>query len=193
MRNWNVLLMSFCLLSCGTSESVGRSEYAVAEDAREPAPAPDLPRGAVIIDPPPAGVDWAVEIPAGELVAVAEGPGDADGDGFTADQELDDQDFDNRPPGREQLCNGRDEDGDGFDNCPPDADGDGAHAGIDCDDLDPGIGPLAYDVRCDGIDQNCDGHDLCDRDDDGVVDWEDSAPDDPAFGAHVDGEPLPWQ
>jgi len=85
-----------------------------------------------------------------------------------------------------QLCNGRDEDGDGMDECPPDVDGDGAHAGIDCDDLDPSVGPLAREIRCDGVDQNCDGHDLCDRDQDGVVDWDDSAPDDPLAGGWPD-------
>ena len=172
------------LPSCGNHDArLGRSEQALEQDLAAADIPFDLPAGAVVVDPPPPGLDWAVEVP---VTVADEHPIDADGDGFAGDEDPDDDNAGIHPLLGEQLCNGRDEDGDGVDECPPDVDGDGAHAGIDCDDLDAAIGPLAREVRCDGLDQNCDGHDLCDRDHDGVVDWDDSVPDDPSAGGRID-------
>jgi hypothetical protein len=106
-------------------------------------------------------------------------PDDLDGDGFSAELDLDDENPFAHPGAEEIACNGIDEDGDAVDPCPPDADGDGAREDRDCDDLDRGIQPLALEIRCDGIDQNCDGRDDCDRDVDGVFDDQDPDPDDP--------------
>ena len=180
-----VLAMFVSLGSCSTQPAVGRSEMALENRAQEVELPFDLPPGAVLVEPPP-GLPWAVQLPVEPPVVPDGRAADADGDGFVASEDPDDGDSEHRPPVREQLCNGRDEDGDGVDNCPPDVDGDGAHGGIDCDDLDPAIGPFADETRCDGLDQNCDGHDLCDADADGVLDWNDSDPADPAIGAHSD-------
>jgi len=103
-------------------------------------------------------------------------PEDADGDGYSADQDCDDADA-NRHPEAEERCNGLD------DNCDGsideelagwlDEDGDGwggataatcanGEAGVvaqggDCADTDPGRHPGAAEVPCDEIDQDCDG------------------------------------
>ena len=111
---------------------------------------------------------------------------DLDGDGFSARDDADDHDPFTYPGAREQPCNGADEDGDGFDWCPPDVDGDGVVEGPDCDDLDPDVGPLANEVFCNGIDENCDGQDSCDRDGDGVLDDQDPDPDDPDVGRRAE-------
>jgi hypothetical protein len=178
MRLSFVVAMVLC--SCVREEpGLGRAEGALANDCAE---IPfELPADAVVVDPPP-GLDWAIQIPVTPAGDAESQVLDEDGDGFEADDDPDDADAEVHPILREQPCNGRDEDGDGLDQCPPDVDGDGAHGGVDCDDLDPDVGPLARETRCDGLDQNCDGHDLCDRDRDGVVDWDDAAPGDPSAG-----------
>lgn len=181
-----ITFVAFCVLaSCSTDPILGGSESALeqARAADPPAPPFDLPAGAVVVEPPP-GADWAIQLPMGPAGPTEDAVADADGDGFVRGEDPDDENPDDMPPEQEMLCNGRDEDEDGVDNCPPDLDGDGAHAAVDCDDADPSVGPLAREVRCDGRDQNCDGHDLCDTDGDGVVDWDDRAPDDPDVGAH---------
>ncbi|MFH1463197.1 MAG: putative metal-binding motif-containing protein [Pseudomonadota bacterium] len=111
---------------------------------------------------------------------------DADGDGYTAQEDCDDGD----PavhPGAPEVCDGLDDDCDGFlDEADPDlvgdltlyVDADGDTWGSadpaaareacdlpasgwveqagDCDDADPGVHPEA-DERCDGRDEDCDG------------------------------------
>jgi hypothetical protein len=111
---------------------------------------------------------------------------DADGDGFPAQEDCDDED----PavhPGAPEVCGGIDEDCDGFlDEADPDLDGDltlyadadgdtwgSADPGdarefcaqpgsgwvadaTDCDDTDPAIHP-GVEERCDGVDEDCDG------------------------------------
>ncbi len=102
---------------------------------------------------------------------------DDDGDGVPADEDCDDSDA-AVAPGRDELCNGVDDDCDGvIDNGATatfywDADGDGAGDparpvdgceledgwsadSTDCNDLDPETYPGA-DERCDGLDNDCD-------------------------------------
>lgn len=162
------------LFSCDSAAPppVGRSASRL-EAAQDDLPA-DLPAGARQVEPTP-GLDWAIQVP-------IEPPAPLPRDGWEA--RVDSAEDVDRRPLKEVQCNGLDEDGDGLDTCPPDVDGDGAHSGLDCDDLDPEVGPMAREIRCDGADQNCDGQDLCDTDGDGVVDWDDSAPEDPDEGRH---------
>ncbi len=99
--------------------------------------------------------------------------GDADGDGFTADEgDCDDHDAATFP-GAEEICDGRDNDCNGIDDDPFDLDGDGISAPCegDCDDSDPEVYPNAEEV-CDGIDNDCSGRaddaEGIDEDQDGV-------------------------
>ena len=108
---------------------------------------------------------------------------DADGDGYDERSDCDDQAAEVYP-GADELCNGRDDDCDGFvDTDDPglvdggvfyaDSDGDGygdpgatvaacrAPSGYvvddgDCDDEDPSVHPAA-DEQCNGVDDDCDG------------------------------------
>ncbi|MFK7926740.1 MAG: MopE-related protein [Myxococcota bacterium] len=59
-------------------------------------------------------------------------------------------------PGREELCNGIDDDCNGLIDDVPDLDGDGYPLCEDCDDSDPDVFPGATE-RCNGVDDNCDG------------------------------------
>lgn len=107
---------------------------------------------------------------------------DVDGDGWPGGLDADDADPFTYPGAVEQPCDGVDQDGNGFDDCPLDVDQDGARDNVDCDDLDPAIGPLVPEVRCNGRDENCNGRDECDRDGDGALDDGDLEPDDPSIG-----------
>ena len=115
------------------------------------------------------------------------GPVDADGDGYSADEDCDDDDA-TVHPGAEEACNGVDDDcdeevdedvdlvwyadsdGDGHGDpettttgCEP---GEGwVEPGDDCDDADSGISPSASEI-CNDLDDDCDG--FVDDDDDSL-------------------------
>jgi len=76
-------------------------------------------------------------------------PVDADGDGWSVDEDCDDND---------PALNLDDADSDGYDTC-----------NGDCNDGNGAINPLATDMAGDGIDQNCDGADGFDGDGDGYA------------------------
>ena len=122
-------------------------------------------------------------------LALMMGCGDADGDGFRGSQDCDEAQA-GVYVGAEEICDGVDNDCDGFvDNEPVDGliyfldgdrDGYGSDdlsqlacdaplgfvvEGGDCDDLEPLANPGAGEV-CDGVDNDCDG--LLDGDDDTV-------------------------
>ncbi len=107
-------------------------------------------------------------------------PVDADGDGWTAEDDCDDSDPEVNP-GADELCNGLDddcdgevdEDADGATVWHADTDGDGHGDGdssvtacempsgyvaddSDCDDTDAGVNPESEEI-CDGVDNDCDG------------------------------------
>lgn len=125
-------------------------------------------------------------------------PQDDDNDGFTDDEDCDD-DNSGVNPGERESCNGRDDDCDGSvdeeardaPTTHPDADNDGfgdadgatwscdppagyVDDGSDCDDQDPTTYPGATEY-CDGEDDNCDGD-------------EDDAVDPPTWFADADGD-----
>ena len=103
---------------------------------------------------------------------------DADGDGFSAEEDCDDNDA-SLSPAATEICDNVDNDCDGevdegvTDRFYADADSDGfgdpdavteaceqpagaVQSGTDCDDGDPAVFPSAIEV-CNGIDDNCDG------------------------------------
>ncbi len=109
---------------------------------------------------------------------------DADGDGWSADEDCDDGDPNAHPGSNLPECDGTDYDCDGEvlgcdDSCEdpysacnlmPDEDGDGWDGWEDCDDTDPTIHPGADIEECDAVDRNCDGELTCN--DANVDDWE---------------------
>ncbi|MEC7985106.1 MAG: MopE-related protein [Myxococcota bacterium] len=124
-----------------------------------------------------SGSDDSGSDDSGDVVEVV----DADGDGFSADEDCDDEDADISPDAEERCdqvdnnCNGLiDEDATDAPTWYIDYDGDGHGADVytliqceqpagyvnssdDCDDSDPRSNPSAYEICYDDIDQNCDG------------------------------------
>jgi len=88
---------------------------------------------------------------------------DADGDGYSVDEDCDDDDAGVHPGATEAWYDGVDQDCDGNDD---DADGDGYPLSSECDDTDATINIEGVEVWYDGIDQDCDGNDG-DQDGDG--------------------------
>jgi len=89
---------------------------------------------------------------------------DADGDGFSADEDCDDYNAAVHPGASEVACDGEDNDCDGQ-FLPEDLDGDGDGYSPclgDCDDSDAATGVNGVEIECDGVDQDCSGADLCD-------------------------------
>ena len=85
---------------------------------------------------------------------------DADGDGYRPWQGDCDDANGAVYPGAPELCNGLDDDCDGYSNFDPmyegDSDGDGRYTCEDCDDDAPANYPGNPEI-CDGLDNNCDG------------------------------------
>ena len=98
-------------------------------------------------------------------------PVDADGDGYTADEDCDDNDDKVFPGAHEVWYDGEDWDCAGDDDYDADADGHRHenYDGDDCDDQEPTVHPGADEVACDDIDQDCDGQDSTDADGDGEL------------------------
>ncbi len=81
---------------------------------------------------------------------------DADGDGFTEDEDCDDNDPEVNSDAIEIPANGIDDDCDGIID-EQDNDGDGFDVAVDCDDANAEVNPGAEEIINNGIDDNCDG------------------------------------
>ena len=84
---------------------------------------------------------------------------DNDGDGFTEDEDCDDDDASIYPTAFDISNDGIDQNCDGLDVTFVDNDGDG-FIEDDCDDGDGSVCPGASEIPNDGIDQDCDGEDF---------------------------------
>ncbi len=127
-----------------------------------------------------------------DIVATPTPQVDADGDGYTADLDCNDQDASIHPDATEVCdqvdnnCNSQTDEGFPSQTYYPDQDGDGygddqgatvscaapdgyVGRGDDCDDTDAAINPSAIEVVCNGVDENCSGpgDDHPDQDGDG--------------------------
>lgn len=93
---------------------------------------------------------------------------DADGDGSSICSDCDDTDA-SVYPGAPELCDGKDNDCNGFVDDAGDADGDGVSICTDCDDTNASVYPGAPEL-CDGLDNDCNSivDDVPDADGDGV-------------------------
>ena len=120
-------------------------------------------------DTAPSGGTDDTDPPVEETVDTA--PVDADGDGYTADEDCDDNDDKVFPGAHEVWYDGEDWDCAGDDDYDADADGHqhDSYGGDDCDDHDATVFPGADDVYCDETDQDCDGTDASDLDGDGEL------------------------
>lgn len=178
---WVAVLLVAAACQREATDDVQTREAAVLDVGTDEAERPPPP-----LEPGALGTGWADEVTQEDPVDDR----DLDRDGVVADLDPDDESALVFPGATEVPCNGRDEDGDGRDWCPPDVDGDGAPSDIDCEDLDPGLGPFVREVQCNGRDENCDGVDSCDEDGDGIVDAYDPDPADPEVPEATHGEPL---
>lgn len=96
------------------------------------------------------------------------GPFDADGDGFVASEDCNDDDGTVYPGASDFVGDDVDQNCDGLDGVDGDADGSASQAsgGLDCNDGDDAVHPMAADDDVDGVDQDCDGVDGVDGDGD---------------------------
>jgi len=99
---------------------------------------------------PPVDTDTGEPVDTGPT-----GPEDADGDGYSVDEDCDDDNADVNPGASEIVYDGVDNDCDES-TLDDDLDEDGFVFADDCDDQLPDINPDADEV-CDGVDNNCDG------------------------------------
>ncbi len=90
-----------------------------------------------------------------EDTGVVVDPDDQDGDGWSAEEDCDDQDAEVNPGMTEVVYDGLDNDCNA-DTPDDDLDGDGAGVEADCDDHDPQKGPAQAEIAYDGIDNDCD-------------------------------------
>ncbi len=106
----------------------------------------------------PFTLDWTCEEDgSGSTMFFVEICADADGDGYTSCAGDCDDWNDEIHPGATEVCDGLDNNCDGYrDEGFADYDNDGAAYCVDCDDTDPARYPGALEA-CDGIDNDCDG------------------------------------